>query len=159
LAVTDPKQFVVVGPTDTTETLRRKTENFSARYELRFNTVDFPNSAPLADRRWARYFDAVMYGELMRAELFRRRRTTIRATEIAVGDGVVVDGRLYTVAAVAGESTRVVVDFADPLAARCFPKMNLEDSLERNSAFSVAMRREFQPRQLVAVERLVRLAR
>jgi hypothetical protein len=37
--------------------------------------------------------------------------------------------------------------------------MNLEDSLERNSAFSVAMRREFQPRQLVAVERLVRLAR
>lgn len=159
MAVTDPKQFVLVVATDTTETLRRRTENFSARYELRFNAEDFPRSAPLADRRWMRYFDAVAYGDLVRTELFRRRRLTIRASEIAVGDGVVIDQRLYTVAGVAGESTRVVVDLADALAPRCFPKMNLEDSLERNGAFSVAVRCEYQPRSLVAVERLVRLAR
>lgn len=153
------KQFVDVAPTDTSETLRRRTENFSARYELRFRTDDFPNTAPLADRRWARYFDAVAYGELVRAELFRRRRTTVLATEIVPGDALLLDHRLYLVTSVAGESTRVTLDVADPLAPRCFPKMNLEDSLERNAAFSVAMRCEFQPRRLVTVERLVRLAR
>jgi len=151
------KQFVAVVLTDTTETLRRRTENFSARYELRFSAADFPNTAPIADRRWTRYFDAVAYSDLVRAELFRRRTLTIRATEIAVGDGVVVDHRLYTVASIGAESTRVVVDLADVIAPRCFPKMNLEDSLERNTVFSVVMRCEKKTRSLVTVERLAKL--
>lgn len=91
--------------------------------------------------------------------MFRRRRQTIRASEIVAGDGVVIDQRLYTVASVTTESTRVIADLIDPLAPRCFPKMNLEDSLERNTAFSTAMRCEYQVRQLVTIERLVRLVR
>jgi len=126
---------------------------------LRFSADDFPNSAPVADRRWTGYFDAVAYGELVRAELFRRRKQTIRASEIVAGDAVVIARRLYTVASVTVESTHVLADLVDPLAPRCFPKMNLEDSLARNTAFSTAMRCEYQARQLVTVERLVRLVR
>jgi hypothetical protein len=152
------KEFVDVASTDTTETLRRRTENFSSRYELRFSIDDFPNHAPVRDRRWSRYFDATAYGELVRAELFRRRSLTIRAMEIVAGDALMIAHRLYYVTSVLAESSRVVLDVVDRIAPRCFPRMNLNDSMARNTAFATSLRREYQPRELVAVARSVRLA-
>lgn len=153
MADSDLGRFVDVAPTDTTETLRRRTDNFSARYELRFSPNDFPRNAPPAVGEWARYFDGAAYNDFVRDELLRRRRMTVRAMELRVGDAVVIGERLYVVATLAAETTRVVVDLVDRLAPRCFPKMNLEDTMERNTAFAITIRYEYQPRELVTIAR------
>ena len=149
------KRFIDVAPSDTLETLRRRTSNFSAEYEIRFNRDDYPRATALSDRRWARYFDRASYEVKMRAELLRRKPLAIRATEIAVGDALPIGERLYEVQQVSGDIMCVVLDLVDDLAPRCFPKMNFDDSMERNAAFATAIRREYQPRALVQVARRV----
>lgn len=149
------KRFIDVVPSDTMETLRRRTANFSAEYEIRFNRDDYPRTTALSDRRWARYFDRASYEVWMRKELLSRKPMAIRATEIAVGDALPIDGRLYEVRHVSSDIMSVTVDLVDELAPKCFPKMNFPDSMERNAAFATAIRREFQPRALVQVARRV----